>query len=738
MRSYDKLAILFLIALLPLALAATVWSISGLPSERAGTGFIVLATAFVILASHLRIQLPRTNLHLSLSDAMVMFALIYFGGELAVLLGTAAAVASALVLRRENRHSVLGFLINTAISVITVFVTAIGVYAIFGTPEAIRALPKAYFIFLIALLTFVPFVLNSLLLSAHLAMKGDKSYWQVLKVQGADAILVYFGAAIMAGLTVMALTETNIFLFFTVVGFFGILQIAFRRYRSDYAESRKQARRSERERSRLTARHITELEHYVGELERKSKALRESREKYRHEALHDSLTGLPNRNKFIETINKLLVRSRKIPEYSFALLYLDLLRFKTVNDSLGRSVGDQLISHVAGRLTELVKEDDLVGRFSGDEFAILLPNAGNIDDAIAFAETVISRIEEPFELDKRQIFTGVSMGIAMGSREYANAGDLLRDADIAMYRAKERNRSCVVFEKKMHIQAVSLLELETDLRLAVERNEFELFYQPIVELDSTRLRGVEALVRWSHPRFGQMQPEQFIDVSEATGLILPMTLQILESACTQLKEWNASAGRFNPIFVSVNLSGKHFTHPNVVEHIETILKKTNVNPRAIKLEITETAVMENAERAATVLGHIKDLGVQLSIDDFGTGYSSLSYLQRFPIDTLKIDRSFVRSMEDGRQNGEIVRAILALADALKLSVVAEGIESVHQLHQLRILQCRYGQGYLFSPALPASEILPLIHNHTRWRSLMSGSSFAILPPVNELYDELVQ
>jgi EAL domain-containing protein (putative c-di-GMP-specific phosphodiesterase class I) len=303
-----------------------------------------------------------------------------------------------------------------------------------------------------------------------------------------------------------------------------------------------------------------------------------------------------------------------------------------------------------------------------------------------------------------------------------------------MYRAKERKRSITVFEEGMHAQAMSLLQLETDLRRAVEQNEFELFYQPIIELGTMRLAGVEALVRWRHPDYGYVHPEKFIEVMEATGLVIPMTMQILEQACRQLNDWNSRQDIMGPLFVSVNLSGKHFNHPDVVEHVASALCKTGIDPRSVKLEITETAVMDNAERAATVLRLIKELGVQLCIDDFGTGYSSLSYLQRFPIDTLKIDRSFVRSMEDGRQNGEIVRTILALADAMRLSVVAEGIESVHQLHQLRILNCSLGQGYLFSHPLSATEIESLMKTADRWEDLVSGTSFSIVPPVPEILE----
>jgi diguanylate cyclase (GGDEF)-like protein len=575
-----------------------------------------------------------------------------------------------------------------------------------------------------------------MLTSAYLAISGEGRYWQSLKSRASDAFLVYSGAATMAGLAVIALRETNIFLFFAVVGMFGMLHVAFRRYKAHDNISREQV---ERERSKLSEKHVSELKHYIGELEKSSVALRHSREKYRYAAYHDLLTGLPNRNKLITVIDRLLETMKSMKDKRFTVIYLDLQRFKTVNDSLGHATGDQLIGHVAARLMDLAGENDIVARINGDEFAVLLAHTGETDEAETFARKIVERLSEAFTIDGRQIFTGVSMGIVIGDGTCSSAGDLLRDADIAMYRAKELNREYVFFEERMHVQAVSLLELETDLRLGVERNEFELFYQPIVDLENMHFCGVEALVRWNHPRLGRVGPDKFIEVAEATGLIVPMTLQILESACLQLNAWQQFGSGTPSLFVSVNLSGRHFMHPDVVEHIGLTLIKSNVDPRRVKLEITETAVMDNAERAATVLRQIKDLGVQLSIDDFGTGYSSLSYLQRFPIDALKIDRAFVGTMEEGRQNGEIVRAILALAASMNLSVIAEGIETVHQLHQLRILGCRYGQGYLFSQPMPADKITGLIDDPTRWQNLVSGTSFSVVPPsTGEIFEDRVQ
>jgi EAL domain-containing protein (putative c-di-GMP-specific phosphodiesterase class I) len=278
----------------------------------------------------------------------------------------------------------------------------------------------------------------------------------------------------------------------------------------------------------------------------------------------------------------------------------------------------------------------------------------------------------------------------------------------------------------MHIRAVTRLQLETDLRFAIERNEFELYYQPIVGLETASLVGFEALVRWNHPQRGLVPPNEFISISESTGLIIPMTVQILHSACTQVVKWQRAANSSRPLSVAVNLSGKHFGHPALVDQINTIIAETGINPSSLKLELTESAVMENAETAILMLRQIKATGVQISIDDFGTGYSSLSYLHKFPIDLLKVDRSFVSAMEENSENGEIVRTVIALAKALNLKVVAEGIESIHQFHQLRVLGCEFGQGYLFSKPLPVADIERLLEDHSRWQSILPiGSTFGI-------------
>ena len=303
-----------------------------------------------------------------------------------------------------------------------------------------------------------------------------------------------------------------------------------------------------------------------------------------------------------------------------------------------------------------------------------------------------------------QVFTDACIGISICNSNYEEAEDILRDADIAMYHAKDKTKECIVFDQAMHTRAMTLLQLETDLRCAIDRDELSVYYQPIVDLATMKLIGFEALMRWNHPQRGIIPPNEFIPVAEETGLIVPMTLWILQRSCSQMVEWQQRAPDNASLMISVNLSGKHFAHSDIVEQIRRVLLETNIKASSVKLEITESAVMENAETAIALLKNLRSLGLQLSIDDFGTGYSSLSYLHRFPIDMLKVDRSFVGTMEDGTENGEIVRTVIALGKTLGLSIVAEGIETQDQLCQLQSVDCDLGQGYLFSKPIEADAV----------------------------------
>lgn len=523
-----------------------------------------------------------------------------------------------------------------------------------------------------------------------------------------------------------ALIQINVAMILIAVIVSAMIYLMLRQYVSDVKKTSDIAEQSGLMRAEQAENHIEELQHYIAEQDRISQALRESKEKFRHAAFHDSLTDLPNRNLFMEMLKFALEKSQQNSKFKFAVLFLDINRFKTINDSLGHSIGNQLIIHIAKRLAGAVREKDLVAHFGGDEFAFLLNNISDVEDATKFAERIKDKISDPFTLSERQIFINFSAGIAIGKSEYLTAEEVLRDADIAMYQAKKNNKDCIVFDPKMHIRAVTLHQLETDLRMAIERGELCMYYQPIIGLNAMNLGGFESLVRWQHPQRGLIPPNEFIPVSEETGLIVPMTLWILRTSCQQMVEWQRKYPEYKNLVISVNISGKHFAQKDLVEQIKAIIVETEINPACLKLELTESAVMENAEKVILMLKQIKAVGIQLSIDDFGTGYSSLSYLHRFPINTLKVDRSFVSTMEDGSGNGEIVRTVIALAKTLKLDVVAEGIETIHQLHQLRVLGCEYGQGYLFSRPVPAKEAETLLIDKSRWESIVSNKTL-ILP-----------
>ncbi len=723
MDSKERNINLYLLALTPFALAVVVWALMAMTPARIDSGVVTLAALTVFCSCYLRIQLPRVNIHLTITDGLIIFAMLQYGGEIAVLLAAVEIAAASLnMLRGSMPIKVKTIFINIWMQALTVFAAYYAVSMIFGPIDRILARNEmASFVWIIASMAMALFLVNSVLVAIYTALKKEMSFWSVWSNNLASAIVLYLTGGVVGGIMIKALEKVDFYLLAAVIVFFGIVYLTFRRFVDDVKKTVEKAKAAERERAEQAEEHVNELQHYVAELERSSEALQESHENFRHAAYHDALTGLPNRNYFIDTLKELLHASRENTESNFAVLFLDLKSFKTINDSLGHSLGDRLIKNVAKRLEGLVREDDMVGRFSGDKFGIILSDLLSREEATAFADRLAKRLAEPYTLDGRQVFTSAKIGIAYGNSKYPEAEDILRDADIAMYYAKDNEENYVIFDQKMHIRAVTRLQLETDLRFAIERNEFELYYQPIISLETATLEGFEALVRWNHPQRGLVPPNEFIPISESTGLIIPMTVQILHSACSQVVKWQNKYGSARPLSVAVNLSGKHFGHPALVEQIKTVIAETGIDAASLKLELTESAVMDNAETAILMLKQIKETGVRISIDDFGTGYSSLSYLHRFPIDLLKVDRSFVSAMEENTENGEIVRTVIALAKALNLKVVAEGIESIHQFHQLRILGCEYGQGYLFSKPLPVADIERLLTDNTRWQNILPNS-----------------
>jgi diguanylate cyclase (GGDEF)-like protein/PAS domain S-box-containing protein len=451
---------------------------------------------------------------------------------------------------------------------------------------------------------------------------------------------------------------------------------------------------------------------------------KQAEEQLLHDALHDSLTGLSNRTLFVDRLNQSIARSKRHPGYLFAVLFLDLDRFKLINDSLGHMLGDRLLTATAGRLESCLRSCDTVARFGGDEFTILLDDIEDTVEATQLANRIHERLSAPFNLDGQRLYVTASIGIALSTTGYRRAEEVLRGADTAMYRAKSLGRSCYqVFDKAMHTRAVTLMQLESDLWQAIELGQFRVYYQPIISLQTAGLAGFEALVRWQHPSRGLVLPEEFIRVAEETKLIVPIGRQILLAACLQLKAWQQHMLPTGSLSVSVNLSGRQLAQPDLIEQVTQILSETGLDPHNLKLEITESVIMENAESTIRTLEQLRSLGIHLQIDDFGTGYSSLSYLHRFPIDTLKIDRSFVSRMTNNCKNSEIVGTIITLARNLGMGVIAEGVETAEQLRHLEQLNCDYAQGFLFSRPIDSLAAGGLIRSRPIFfpRTLALGS-----------------
>jgi diguanylate cyclase (GGDEF)-like protein/PAS domain S-box-containing protein len=438
--------------------------------------------------------------------------------------------------------------------------------------------------------------------------------------------------------------------------------------------------------------------------------LKEAERQISHQAFHDNLTNLPNRSLFMEHLNMAIKRGKRRDDYNFAVLYLDIDRFKLVNDSLGHHVGDNLLVAFAERIQESLRESDTLARLGGDEFAILLEDMEQNNYANLVAERLQQELKRPFMVNGKEVFAPSSFGVVKDTKNYDLPEDIIRDADSAMYHAKEKGRSQYkVFDRKLHEKALHLLQRETDLRKAIHKKEFETHYQPIVSLKTRSVVGFEALIRWNHPQLGLIYPGSFVSIAEETGLIIPITRLMVEEACRDLKIWQERIKDIQKLTMNVNISSRHFLQPGLLNDLKEVLNKIDLPPDHLKLEITETALMEDVEETVRLVNRMRDYGLQIVIDDFGTGYSSLSYLQRLPIDTLKVDRSFVSRIQntpDGNRN--IVEAIISLAHRLDMVVVAEGVETLEQYTILLDMNCQFGQGYLFSKPLTKPLVDELI------------------------------
>lgn len=458
-----------------------------------------------------------------------------------------------------------------------------------------------------------------------------------------------------------------------------------------------------------------ELENALQKLQEEIASRQQLQDKLLDIVLHDSLTGLPNRVLFLRKLGNALNLAREDNNYQFAVLYLDCDRFKVINDSLGHIVGDELLIAIAHRLQSCLNPVDTLARLGGDEFGILLENLTDISAAIQMAEVMLQQLSITFKLSRHEVFMNASIGINWGNKDYEKPEYLLRDADTAMYRAKAQGKARYkVFDPAMYQEAMQLLEIENDLRKAIDRKELTIYYQPIISLHTGRISGFEALVRWQHPTRGLIAPTEFIPIAEETGLINVIDIWMLQSACHQLRIWQNHPATPANLTISVNLSARLFTQPNLIAQIDQIMDTTKINPSNLAIEITESVIMENTSIVKTIIAEIKKRKIKLVMDDFGTGYSSLSYIHSFPLDSLKIDKSFITRMQLHQDNMGLVPTIIGIAELMGMTVIAEGVETNEQLVKLRSLKCDFAQGYLFSQPLEKQAVINFISAMPQW------------------------
>ena len=697
----------YLWSIIILGAGVTIAAAERLSWEKLGLRFVLLAFITVAISSRFSVRIPRANTNVTVSDTFIFLVLLLFGGPAAILVAAGEGFTSGIRISKTPKI----VLFNAAVMACATSTTVVTLALLGVDPSS----SVAATIIAVSVMALAQYLSNTTLVGVGLALKATTGFWETWKKHYLWTSITYFGGAVAAGVIFRSFNTVGLYALLVTVPIISIIYFTYQKYLEDIRQTAalaEQAERGraelERERAEQAERHIEELSRHIAEQDRISQALEENKEHFRHAAFHDALTGLPNRPLLLDHLRLAIERSKRQQDHLFAVLFIDIDRFKNINDSLGHNTGDQLLVALSSRLGACLRPSDTIARLGGDEFAILLDGLEDWSIATGVAERIQEELLKPFSLNGHEVYTTASIGIRLSIDGRDDAEEMLRDADTAMYRAKDTGKARhELFHSAMHTRAVALLKLENDLRRAIERQEFCVHYQPIVKLGTEMLSGFEALVRWNHPERGMVQPDEFIPLAEETGLITEIGAWVLREACTQLRTWQAAVGR-ESLTMSVNLSGKQLTQTDLIHQIQSILTETEINPNYLRLEITESAVMENAELARNTLLQLRKLGVQLSIDDFGTGYSSLSYLHRFPVNNLKIDRSFIGRMAAGDENSEIVKTICTLASNLGMEVVAEGVETREQLDLLRSLECEYGQGFYFSRPVPADDATAMV------------------------------
>lgn len=687
-----------------------------------GWGFLFMLFAVSILTPRMSLNLPRSQLILSFSDSLVFLTYLVYGPWLAIVIAFVGDLANCLLLK--NRNQLQGrfvVLFNSSLAAV-ITATSCAVVWLSGFGGSLQDAPSTHSVIVIlGILSLTQFFVSSIFAAIYQNLKSHEGIWQIWKKHCLSSSLTQITGAGLAGLIYKLLTYGD----FLVIGIasagLGLIYINFRQSIDEVNHAMNQAEEAERQRAETETVRRKEAEKHAGELaialekeEEINEALRKSEQSLIHAALYDSLTNLPNRKQFGDLLKECIAKYKEDSSNTFHILFLDIRKFKNINDSLGHTVGDKVLTIAAKRFKKMLKQDDMVARIGGDEFAVILKGLSSTGKAQKVARRIFDSISQPFSLGGNSITISINVGVAPCDEEYRKPEEIVRDADIAMHYAKEKNSGVAVFTKELRVRFLERVRFENDLRHAIDRNELAMHYQPLVALTDGTLLGFEALLRWQHSELGQIPPNKFIPIAEESGLIIPLTRWILEETATQIARWQKIAPSTQNLLVSVNVSGKHLSKDEIVDDVENALHISKISAATLKLEITESAAMENAEHTISVLNRLKNLGVQISIDDFGTGYSSFSYLHRLPFDTLKIDRSFVYNVGENGENSEILQSIISLAKNLKKKVIAEGIETEAQLALLQNLRCDYGQGYVLARPMTKDKIEQALYEGRNW------------------------
>lgn len=700
------------------------WALSQISREMLGWGMPVILGLVAVAAPRMALALPRSRFNISFSEAFVLLAFLIYGGPIAVITAAVGSFANCIYLRtRGFTFSRMTIVSNMAINVIAISVTYL---AWMNMPRLPWLVPDSgttqHVLITLGCVAFSQFVISSLLTAVYFAAREGSEIWPIWRRGCLSSSLTGIVGAGIAGMVFKVISYGDLITAIIAVLALGIAYFSYRQSINELNDAVVQNEAAEREKAEIERERRHEAEKYASELadslekeELANAALRRSEKDLQHAALYDSLTDLPNRKHFGDMLKRLIDRYKDDSKQQFHVLFLDIRKFKHINDSLGHTLGDKVLMVAAKRFARMVASTDMVARLGGDEFAIVLTNISSVAKAQKVARRIFDSISQPFSLSSHRITIGVNIGIAPCSVEYSTPEEILRDADIAMHFAKERGNGVEIFTKEMRIRFLERVRYEEDLAHAVERGELSMSYQPLVQLTDGGLLGFEALLRWNHTEFGNIPPNKFIPIAEESGLIIPITKWILETTCRQIAVWKEIRPNYRDLIVSVNISGKHLSaNYELLEDVEEAIASSGISPKSLKLEITESAAMENADHTINMLNRLKALGVQISIDDFGTGYSSLSYLHRLPFDTLKIDRSFVSAVGESGEGSEILQTIISLAKNLKKKVIAEGIETEAQLSLLRNLGCDYGQGYLLARPQNVDKMETALYEGRNW------------------------